>query len=200
MPFYNEVIERLIEELGKLPGIGPRTAERLALHILKASAQQANSLARAITEVKEKISYCKNCNNLSENHFCQICQDGTRDKSIICVVEEPNDIAAIEKTGIFRGLYHVLLGSLSPLDGIGPDDLAINQLTERIKSGRVKEIIIATNCDAEGETTALYLTRLIKPMGVKITRIARGIPVGSTLGYADQATLGKAMEGRREVV
>jgi len=200
MPFYNEVIEKLIEELGKLPGIGPRTAERLALHILKVPAQQANSLARAITEVKAKISYCKNCNNLSENHFCQICQDGTRDKSIICVVEEPNDIAAIEKTGIFRGLYHVLLGSLSPLDGIGPDDLAINQLTERIKSGRVKEVIIATNCDAEGETTALYLTRLIKPMGVKITRIARGIPVGSTLGYADQATLGKAMEGRREVV
>lgn len=200
MPFYNEVIEKLIEELGKLPGVGPRTAERFALHILKASAQQANSLARAIIEVKEKISYCKNCNNLSETPFCQICQDQARDKSIICVVEEPNDIAAIEKTGIFRGLYHVLLGSLSPLDGIGPDDLAINQLTERIKSGRVKEIVIATNCDAEGETTALYLTRLIKPMGIKITRIARGIPVGSTIGYADQATLGKAMEGRREVV
>ncbi len=199
MPFCNEVVKKLVEELAKLPGIGSRTAERLALYILKTPVQQAESLARAITEVKEKISYCKACNNLSQTPFCRICQDQSRDKSIVCVVEQPNDVAAIEKTGVFHGKYHVLLGSLSPLDGIGPDNLTVGQLIERIKSGEVKEIIIATNCNAEGEITALYLTRLIKPSGVKITRIARGIPVGSTLEYSDQATLGKAMEGRRGV-
>jgi recombination protein RecR len=199
MPFYNAAVKKLVEELAKLPGIGPRTAERLALYILKTPPQQANSLARAITEVKEKISYCKVCNNLSQTSLCQICQDQTRDKSIVCVVEQPNDVAAIEKTGVFHGRYHVLLGSLSPLDGIGPDNLTVGQLIARVKSGEVKEVIIATNCNAEGETTALYLTRLIKPLGVKVTRIAHGIAVGSTLEYTDQATLSKAMEGRQGV-
>jgi recombination protein RecR len=200
MAIYNQIIEKLIKELGRLPGIGAKTAERLALYILKSSPQEARALARAIIEVKEKITYCKICNNLSQASLCQICQDQNRDRSIICVVEEPSDIAAIEKTGAFNGLYHVLLGALSPLDGIGPDELTIKGLIERVKSGGIKEVIIATNCDANGESTALYLVRIIKPLGVKVSRIARGIPMGSSLEYADQATLGRAMEGRSELL
>ena len=199
MGVYNEVIERLIKKLARFPGIGFKTAERLALHILKSPAQEAKALANSIIEVKERINYCMACNNLSETPLCQICRSENRDRSVVCVVEEPSDIAAVEKTRAFNGVYHVLLGALSPLDGIGPDELTIKQLLERIKSGGIKEVIIATNCDADGESTALYLVKVIRPLGVKVSRIARGIPMGSSLEYADQATLGKAMEGRKEL-
>ncbi|MEA3328382.1 MAG: recombination mediator RecR [Candidatus Omnitrophota bacterium] len=199
MVSYNQIIEGLIKKLAKFPGIGSRTAERLVLYILKSSVQEAESLARSIIEVKKKITYCVVCNNLSEAPICRICRGGGRDKSIICVVEEPSDIAAIEKTGSFNGVYHVLLGVLSPLDGMGPAELTINQLLERVNSGGVKEVIIATNCNTNGESTALYLVKLIKPLGVRVSRIARGIPVGSNLEYADRATLSKAMEARGEL-
>jgi len=199
MALYTEPINNLIKQFGKLPGIGQKTAERLVLYILKANGAEAEALARAIIEVKEKMSYCRICNNLSQGELCQICQDEGRDRSIICVVEEPNDIIAIERTQKFRGRYHVLMGALSPLEGIGPGDLKVEQLLERVKSEKVSEVIIATNCDSEGEATALYLTEVLKPLGLKLTRIAHGIPLGSNLEYADQATLGQALEGRREL-
>lgn len=199
MARYTKSMEILVEEFAKMPGIGPKTAERLAFYILKTPKKDVVSLASAIIKVKQSIGFCKVCNNLSEGPTCQICQDHRRDKSIVCVVEEPNDIIALEKAGGYRGVYHVLLGSLSPLEGIGPEDLKIKELLSRIKSQKVKEIIIATDSDAEGETTALYLTRVMKPSGAKITQIAYGIPVGSNLQYADQATLARAMEGRHEV-
>ncbi len=199
MALYAESLSKLIQRFGKLPGIGRKTAERLALYILRTSPEETRALAQAIMEVKEKVGYCRICNNLSQEEVCQICEDDTRDRSTICVVEEPHDIIAIEKTQKFRGRYHVLLGALSPLEGIGPGDLKIEQLLERIKSERIEELIIATNCDSEGETTALYLTRIIRPLGVRLTRIAHGIPLGSNLEYADQATLGRALEGRREL-
>jgi len=199
MALYTEPINNLIKQFGKLPGIGQKTAERLTLYVLKASGAEAEALAKAIIEVKEKVGYCRICNNLSQGDVCQICQDEARDRSIICVVEEPHDIIAIEKTQKFRGRYHVLMGALSPLEGIGPGDLKVDQLLERIKSEKVSEVIIATNCDSEGEATALYLTNVLKPLSVKLTRIAHGIPLGSNLEYADQATLGQALEGRREL-
>lgn len=199
MALYAESMNKLIQRFGKLPGIGRKTAERLTLYILRASPEEARALAQAIMEVKEKVGYCRICNNLSQEEVCQICEDEARDRSTICVVEEPHDIIAIEKTQKFRGRYHVLLGALSPLEGIGPGDLKIEQLLGRIKSERIEELIIATNCDSEGETTALYLTRIIRPLGVRLTRIAHGIPLGSNLEYADQATLGRALEGRREL-
>jgi recombination protein RecR len=189
----------LIEEFAKMPGIGPKSAQRLAFHVLTASKSDAEALAKAIHNVKESIRFCKICNNLSDEEMCEICKSKSRDRSLLCVVEEPNDIMAIERAGDYNGLYHVLLGSLSPLDGIGPSDLKINELLERIKSERFKEIIIATDFNTEGEATALYLMKQFKGAPAKVTRVAYGIPVGSDIEYADQATILKAFEGRREV-
>jgi len=190
-------MQNLIDEISKMPGIGPKSAERLAFYILKQPKKEIVDLTNAIIKLKHTTVLCKMCNNLSEELVCEICQDIKRDKGIICVVEGHNDIIALEKSGSYRGVYHCLLGSLSPLEGIGPDELKINQLAERIKETKAKEIIIATDPDTEGEATALYLTRVLKPLNVKITRIAYGIPVGTNLEYSDQATLAKAIEGRR---
>ncbi len=189
----------LIEEFSKMPGIGPKSAQRLAFHILRSSKNDAETLARAIVKVKESVKFCKTCNNLSDEEICEICNSTDRDRSILCVVEEPNDIAAIEKAGEYNGIYHVLLGSLSPLDGIGPSDLKIKELLERVKKERFKEIIIATDFNTEGEATALYLMKQLQSSGSKLTRVAYGIPVGGDIEYADQATILKAFEGRREV-
>ena len=192
-------MQNLIKEFSRMPGIGTKTAERLAFYILKLSREDAERLSESILKVKSTIRFCKLCNNLSEGDLCLICQDDSRDKSLICVVEEPNDVSAIEKAGKFNGTYHVLLGRLSPLDGIGPETLKIKELLGRVKEDKVKELIIATNSDTEGETTALYIAKLFKPYKLKITRLAYGIPVGSDLKYADQATLMKAIEGRLEI-
>lgn len=187
----------LIDEFSKMPGIGPKSAERLAFYVLRLSAADMQVLLKAISDVKKTIRFCKLCNNLSEEELCQVCKDPARDKSVLCVVEEPNDIIAIEKTRQFGGRYFCLLGALSPLDGIGPDELKIDALIDRIKKENIKEVIIATDSDDEGDTTALYLNRVIKPLGAKATRIGYGIPVGTDLEYMDQATLIKALEGRR---
>jgi recombination protein RecR len=189
----------LIEEFGKMPGVGPKSAQRLAFHVLRASRPDAEALSKAILKVKDSIRFCKVCNNLSDEEVCAICANPSRDKSVICVVEEPNDIIPVEKTGSFGGVYHVLLGSLSPLDGIGPSDLKIKELQDRVKNKKVKEVIIATDFNTEGEATALYLAKLLKDSASKVTRVAYGIPVGSNLEYADQATLAKAFEGRRKI-
>jgi recombination protein RecR len=189
----------LVEELAKMPGIGPKSAQRLAFHILKTPKSDAEALSRAIIKVKESVRFCKVCNNLSDEETCDICKSASRNKSMLCVVEEPNDIVAIEKARDYNGLYHVLLGSLCPLDGIGPSDLKIKELLERVKKERFKEIIIATDFNTEGEATALYLMKQLKGSGAKLTRVAYGIPVGSDIEYADQATILKAFEGRREV-
>lgn len=189
----------LIGELTKMPGIGPKSAQRLAFHILRTSKNDAEALAKAIRNVKESVRFCKICNNLSDEEICEICKSKSRDRSILCVVEEPNDIIAIERAKEYSGVYHVLLGSLSPLDGIGPSDLKINELLERAKLERFKEIIIATDFNTEGEATALYLMKQLKDSGAKLTRVAYGIPVGSDIEYADQATILKAFEGRREL-
>lgn len=199
MAGYAKSLQKLISEFTKLPGIGQKSAERLALHILKFSREDAKALADAITQVKDTIGFCKNCFNLSEGEICHICGDPARDKTTVLVVEEPNDILAVEKTGTYKGLYHVLLGAISPLEGVGPDELKIKEFTRRLKTEKIKEIIIATDADTEGETTALYLSKLLKNQGVKITRIAYGLPVGSHLEYADQATLARALEGRRDI-
>lgn len=192
-------MKALVEEFSKMPGIGPKSAQRLAFYILKSSKNDAESLSRAILKVKESVRFCKVCNNLSDEEFCEICKSHSRNKSILCVVEEPNDIITIERAGNFAGVYHVLLGSLSPLDGIGPSDLKIKELLERAKKERFKEIIIATDFNTEGEATALYLLKVLKNSGAKLTRVAYGIPVGGDLQYADQATIIKAFEGRREI-
>jgi len=189
----------LIEELSKMPGIGIKTAQRLAFYILRSQRTEAEALASAIIKVKESVRFCKVCNNLSDEDTCQLCKSLSRDKSLLCVVEEPNDIVAIEKAGNFNGIYHVLLGSLSPLDGIGPDDLKIKELLERVKREKLREIILATDFNTEGEATALYLLKVLKNSGAKLTRVAYGIPVGGDLEYADQATIAKAFEGRREL-
>lgn len=196
---YPKIIEDLINTLSKLPGVGPKTAQRFAFYILKSPRDEMKKLAETIIKTKESVFYCKSCFNLSENELCPICQDDNRDKSIICIVEEPCDIIAIDKTGSFHGLYHVLGGAINPLDGINPEDLRIKELISRLSLNKINELIIATNSDSEGEATALYLFNLLKPTGVKVTRIAYGIPVGSSLEYADRATLGKALEGRREI-
>ena len=196
---YARSMQDLIKEFSKMPGIGVKTAERLTFYILKLPQQDAERLSQSILKVKSTIRFCKICNNLSEGELCPVCQDESRDRSVICVVEEPNDVSAIEKAGKFNGAYHVLLGRLSPLDSIGPEALKIKELDERVKKGRIKELIIATNSDTEGETTALYITKIFRPYKVKITRLAYGIPVGSDLKYADQATLMKAIEGRLEI-
>ncbi|HWW85974.1 MAG TPA: recombination mediator RecR [Vicinamibacterales bacterium] len=189
---------RLVEELQRLPGIGPKSAQRLAFHILRTPRAQADRLIDAVREVKERVTYCSVCNNITDVDPCAFCDGGDRDHHIICVVEEPQNVTAVEKTHEFKGVYHVLMGALSPLQGIGPDDLKIKGLLSRVSNG-VQEIILATNPNVEGEATALYLARLLKPLGVKVTRIAMGLPVGSDLEYADEVTMHKALEGRREV-
>jgi recombination protein RecR len=191
-------IEKLIEEFSKFPGIGKKTAQRMAFFVLKQRKEEAEALAQSILEVKSKVGYCSICFNITEDDPCFICKAEKRDKSAICVVEEANDVVALEKTNQYKGLYHVLGGVLSPLDGIGPDDLKVKELLSRLKSKQVKEVILATNPSAEGEATAIYLSKLIKPLGVKVTRIARGLPAGGDLEYADQTTLANALEGRVE--
>ncbi len=196
---YAKSLNRLIEEFSKLPGIGPRSAERMAMYVLKGSLDEAKALAYAVVKAKQNLRYCEICNNLAEEKACPVCQDFRRDKSTICVVEEPKDVLAIEKSGAYQGVYHVLLGAISPLDDIEPEDLKIRELLGRIKQNAVKEIIIATDSDAEGETTALYLAKLIKPLGVRATRIACGIPAGGNLEYTDQTTLSRALQGRQQL-
>jgi recombination protein RecR len=197
MPDFAPSINRLIEELKHLPGIGQKTAQRLAFHLLRGDREQAFALSDAIRDAKEKIRECSICNNITDTDPCLFCTGATRNRAIICVVEEATNIQAVEKTRQFSGMYHVLGGALSPLQGIGPDQLKIKSLIERLKGGAVEEIIVATNPTAEGEATAVYLSKLIKPLGVNVTRIAMGIPVGSDLEYADEVTMMKAMEGRR---
>jgi recombination protein RecR len=189
---------RLIEELQRLPGIGPKGAQRLAFHILKTPREQTERLVGALRDVKDRVTYCSVCNNITDVDPCAFCSSDARDPRTICVVEEPQNVTAIEKTREFKGLYHVLMGALSPLQGIGPDDLKIKGLLGRVSDG-VDEVILATNPNVEGEATAIYLARLLKPLGVKVTRIATGVPVGSDLDYADEVTMTKSMEGRREV-
>jgi recombination protein RecR len=189
---------RLIEELQRLPGVGPKGAQRLAFHILKTPREQTDRLVEAVRDVKERVTYCSVCNNITDADPCVYCRNESRDHRLICVVEEPQNVAAIEKTREFKGVYHVLMGALSPLQGIGPDELRIKGLLERT-SGGGSEVILATNPNVEGEATAIYLARLLKPLGVKVTRIAMGVPVGSDLEYADEVTIHKALEGRREV-
>jgi recombination protein RecR len=189
---------RLIEELQRLPGIGPKGAQRLAFYILKTPREQADRLVNAVRDVKEQVTYCSECNNITDVDPCFYCSNPDRDRHLICVVEEPQNVSGIEKTREFKGVYHVLMGAISPLQGIGPDDLKIKSLLARVSAG-VTEIILATNPNVEGEATAIYLARLLKPLGVKVTRIAMGVPVGSDLEYADEYTMHKALEGRREV-
>jgi len=196
---YARPLLRLLEALEKLPGVGPRSAERMAFHLLRTSRDDARQLAQAITEVRERLRFCEVCFNLAEAARCEICQDPSRDPSVLCVVEEPKDVLAIEKTGAYRGLYHVLLGAISPLEGIGPELLKIEELMRRLADSPVQEVILATDADRDGETTAMYLSTLIRPSSLRVTRIASGLPVGSHLEYADQATLARALEGRREL-
>jgi len=193
-----EPLLRLIEELQRLPGVGPKGAQRLAFHVLKSPREQADRLADALRAVKEQVTYCSACNNITDVDPCAFCSNGARNHAVICVVEEPQNVAAIERTREFKGVYHVLMGALSPLQGVGPDDLKIKGLLARVSNG-VNEVILATNPNVEGEATAIYLARLLKPLGVKVTRIAMGVPVGSDLEYADEVTMHKALEGRREV-
>ena len=194
-----EIMQRVINGFKKMPGIGPKTAERLAFYLLRAPRQESRVFADAVMNMKDRISFCKICNDLSEGDLCRICMNEKRDKSVVCVVEEPSDVVTIEKTGDFKGVYHVLLGALSPLDGVGPDDLKIKELMARVTKDLVKEVILATNSDTEGEATSLYLAQIIKPTGVKLSRIAYGIPVGTDLGYMDQATLSRAFQGRQAI-
>ena len=199
MSSYTESIEKLITSLIRLPGIGRRSAERIVNYIINAPGEEIKILAEAINKAKETVQHCRICNNLSERQFCKICDDNRRTKDIICIVQKPGDVTAIEKAGNFNGVYHVLLGSISPLEGKGPNDLKINGLLERIKQDNVKEIIIATDTDTEGETTAIYLAKLLKPTGVNVSRIGLGLPVGSNLEYADSSTLVRALESRRAI-
>lgn len=199
MPDFAEPLARLIAEFKHLPGIGQKSAQRIAFHLLRASKQDAERLAHAILDVKDKLGLCEVCNNISESDLCLFCRDTTRDRKTLCVVEEPHNIVGIETTRQFSGLYHVLHGALSPLRGIGPEQLKIKSLVERIGAGGVEEVIVATNPNVEGEATAVYLSKLLKPLGVKVTRIGMGIPVGSDIEFADEVTIWKAMEGRREM-
>ena len=199
MPNYTESIERLIERLVKLPGIGRRSAERIVGYILNASLDEARLLADSITRMKETIRLCRICNNLSEQEICRICADSRRRQDIVCVVENPSDVTAIEKAGNYDGTYHVLMGSISPLEGKGPSDLKLEGLMQKINQGAVKEIIIATDADTEGETTAIYLAKMLKPLGLQVSRIGLGLPFGSNLEYADSVTLSKSLESRRAI-
>ena len=208
MAVYAGPVQDLIDELGRLPGVGPKSAQRIAFHLLKLPREDALRLARAISEVKDRVSFCRRCFNVAEGApaqgddegpECGICADPRRDSHVVCVVEEPRDIIAVEKTGEYKGRYHVLQGAISPIDGVGPDQLRVRELLVRLEPEHIDEIILCTNPNLEGEATALYLGRLIKPLGVKVTRIASGMPVGGDLEYADELTLGRALEGRREV-
>ncbi|HHV98011.1 MAG TPA: recombination protein RecR [Clostridiaceae bacterium] len=199
MSFYAAPVARLIEEFEKLPGIGHKTAQRLAFHVLNLPLEKAQSLAAAIVDAKSKTKYCSICSNLTDSDPCGICSSTSRDHSSICVVEDPKDVVAMERTREFKGLYHVLHGSISPMEGIGPEDIKIKELLARVKEGNIREVILATNPNIEGEATAMYISKLLKPLGIKTTRIAHGIPVGGDLEYADEVTLAKALEGRREI-
>jgi recombination protein RecR len=199
MPDFAEPLARLIQEFKRLPGIGQKSAQRLAFHVLRASREDAERLVEAVLDVKSKLGLCRSCNNISESELCPFCLDPHRDRSVICVVEEPHNILPVETTRQFQGLYHVLHGAISPLRGVGPDQLKIQNLLERLGGGEVQEIILATNPNVEGEATAAYLARLLKPLGLKVTRIAMGIPVGSDLEFADEVTMTKSLENRREL-
>ena len=199
MNYYAKSIEKLIESFERLPSIGNKTAQRLAFHILKQSDEDVNEFINSIKTAKENLKYCSICFNITDKDPCDICNNELRDKSVICVVEDIKDVVAMEKTHEFKGLYHVLHGTLSPINGIGPDDIKIKELLNRLKNSDIKEIILATNPRVEGEATAIYLSRLIKPLGIKVTRIASGVPVGGDLEYIDEVTLSKALEGRREI-
>ncbi len=196
---YEGVMQTLIDELGRLPGIGPKSAQRVAFYLLKADAIDAKRLARAIEDAKDRVTWCRRCFNISEGELCAFCLDERRDTHVVCVVEEPRDIVAVERTGEYRGRYHVLQGAISPIEGVGPEQLRVKELLARIPVEEISEIILATNPNIEGEATAMYLARLLKPAGLKVTRIASGLPVGGDLEYADEVTLGRAFEGRREV-
>jgi len=197
--YYPEPVARLIEALQRLPGVGPKTAQRMTFFLLKRPVEEVRELAESLVAVKERIVYCGTCFNVTDQDPCRLCADPARDARVLCVVEEPNDLLAMERTGEFRGRYHVLLGALSPLDGVGPDDLKVRELLLRLEQGETTEVILATNPNVEGEATALYLAKLLRPLGIRVTRIARGLPVGGDLEYADQVTLSKALEGRREI-
>ena len=199
MPDFAEPLARLIAEFKHLPGIGQKSAQRLAFHVLRSSRDDAEQLAQAILDVKDKLGLCRLCNNISDGELCQYCRDANRDPRVVCVVEEPHNIVGIETTRQFAGTYHVLHGALSPLRGIGPDQLKLKGLVDRIGEGKIEEVIVATNPTVEGETTAVYLSKLLKPLGVRVSRIAMGIPVGSELEFADEVTISKALEGRREM-
>ena len=199
MAYYPDPVARLIEALQRLPGIGPKTAQRLTFFLLKRPVEEVRELSESLLAVKDQIVYCRLCFNITDEDPCRICADPSRDSRLLCVVEEPNDLLAMERTGEYRGRYHVLLGALSPLDGIGPDDLKVKELLVRLEGGETAEVILATNPNVEGEATALYLAKLLRSFGIRITRIARGLPVGGDLEYADQVTLSKALEGRREI-
>ncbi len=196
---YAAPVQALIDELGRLPGVGPKSAQRIAFHLLKLPPEDAHRLARAITEAKERVGFCRRCWNVAEGEECSICRDERRDATVVCVVEEPRDVVAVEKTQEFRGRYHVLLGAISPIEGIGPEQLKVRELLARIEPEGIQEVILCTNPTIEGEATAMYLARLLKPLGVRATRIASGLPVGGDLEYADELTLGRALEGRREL-
>jgi recombination protein RecR len=194
---YEGVVQDLIDELGRLPGVGPKSAQRIAFHILQSDPADVRRLAHVLSEVKEKVRFCVVCGNVAQDEQCRVCQDPRRDRAVICVVEEPKDVVAVERTREFRGRYHVLGGAISPIEGVGPDDLRIRELLARLADGTVTELILATDPNLEGEATATYLARMVKPMGLKVTRLASGLPVGGDLEYADEVTLGRAFEGRR---
>jgi recombination protein RecR len=196
---YEGPVQSLVDELGRLPGIGPKSAQRIAFYLLKSAPEDAKRLARSIVEAKERVSWCRRCFNFAEGELCVYCRDDRRDPTLLCVVEEPRDIVAVERTQEYRGRYHVLLGAISPIEGIGPDQLKVKELLTRVNDEGVQEVILATNPNIEGEATAMYLARLLKPLGLRVTRIASGLPVGGDLEYADEVTLGRALEGRREV-
>jgi recombination protein RecR len=196
---YEGPVQDLIDELGRLPGVGPKSAQRIAFHLLAADSVDVKRLAHVLVEVKERVKFCRICGNVAEEDECRICRDPRRDRAVICVVEEPKDVVAVEKTREFRGRYHVLGGAISPIDGVGPDDLRIRELMARLADGDVTELILATDPNLEGEATATYLARLVKPLGLAVTRLASGLPVGGDLEYADEVTLGRAFEGRRRL-
>jgi recombination protein RecR len=195
---YEGPVQSLIDELGRLPGVGPKSAQRIAFYLLKAAPEDANRLAKAIVEAKERVSWCRRCFNIAAGELCAFCRDDRRDSTVLCVVEEPRDIVAVERTGEFRGRYHVLQGAISPIEGIGPEQLRVKELLARVPDEGVTEVILATNPNIEGEATAMYLAKLLKELGLRVTRIASGLPVGGDLEYADEVTLGRALEGRRD--
>lgn len=199
MSIYTPAVQTLIDELGKLPGVGPKSAQRIAFHLVKLSEEDAMRLSTAIREAKEKVRFCEKCFNMSDELICEICSDSRRDPSLVCVVEEPRDIVAVERTQEYKGFYHVLQGAINPIDGIGPEQLRVKELLTRLQENPISEVILCTNPNIEGEATAMYLARLLEPLGLSITRIASGLPVGGDLEYADELTLGRALEGRRAV-